>query len=146
MKLILLIEDNESDELLTVRALQKAQVAKEIVVVRDGEEALAYLFGTGAYAGRDTSQLPTVVLLDLNLPKIGGLDVLRRVRADERTRHLPVVVLTSSGEDRDVVQSYQLGANAYVRKPVDFNEFAQATKALGLFWLQVNEPPPMAAR
>ena|SRR5688572_16254740 len=146
MKLILLIEDNESDELLTVRALQKAQVANEIVVVRDGEEALAYLFGTGAYAGRDTSQLPTVTLLDLNLPKIGGLDVLRRVRADERTRHLPVVVLTSSGEDRDVVQCYQLGANAYVRKPVDFNEFAQATKALGLFWLLVNEPPPMAVR
>lgn len=145
MKLILLIEDNESDEILTVRALEKAQVANEIVVVRDGEEALAYLFGTGAYEGRDLSQLPTVVLLDLNLPKIGGLDVLRRVRAHERTRHLPVVVLTSSGEERDVVQSYQLGANAYVRKPVDFNEFAQATKALGLFWLLVNEPPPLAA-
>lgn len=146
MKLILLIEDNESDELLTVRALEKAQVANEIVVVRDGEEALAYLFGTGAYAGRDTSQLPNVALLDLNLPKIGGLDVLRRVRADDRTRHLPVVVLTSSGEERDVVQSYQLGANAYVRKPVDFNEFAQATRALGLFWLLVNEPPPRLAR
>jgi CheY-like chemotaxis protein len=144
MKLILLIEDNESDELLTVRALEKAQVANEIVVARDGEEALAYLFGTGPYQGRDLSQLPTVVLLDLNLPKIGGLDVLRRVRAHERTRHLPVVVLTSSGEERDVVQSYQLGANAYVRKPVDFNEFAQATKALGLFWLLVNEPPPLA--
>ena len=146
MKLILLIEDNESDELLTVRALEKAQVGNEIVVVRDGEEALAYLFGTGAYAGRNTNQLPTVALLDLNLPKIGGLDVLRRVRADDRTRHLPVVVLTSSGEERDVVQSYQLGANAYVRKPVDFNEFAQATRALGLFWLLVNEPPPQAAR
>src|SRR5688500_11921600 len=124
MKLILLIEDNESDELLTVRALEKANVANEIVVVRDGEEALAYLFSTGPYAGRSPSYLPTVVLLDLNLPKIGGLDVLRRVRADDRTRHLPVVVLTSSGEERDVVQSYQLGANAYVRKPVDFNEFA----------------------
>ncbi|MEY2929643.1 MAG: hypothetical protein RL033_392 [Pseudomonadota bacterium] len=146
MKLILLIEDNESDELLTVRALEKAQVANEIVVVRDGEEALAYLFGTGVYAGRDTRQLPNVALLDLNLPKIGGLDVLRRVRADDRTRHLPVVVLTSSGEERDVVQSYQLGANAYVRKPVDFNEFAQATRALGLFWLLVNEPPPKPAR
>jgi CheY-like chemotaxis protein len=146
MKTILLIEDNESDELLTVRALEKAQVANEIVVVRDGEEALAYLFGTGAYAGRDTSQLPNVALLDLNLPKIGGLDVLRRLRADDRTRHLPVVVLTSSGEERDVVQSYQLGANAYVRKPVDFNEFAQATRALGLFWLLVNEPPPRVAR
>lgn len=146
MKLILLVEDNESDELLTVRALERAKVANEIAVVRDGEEALAYLFGTGAYAGRDVSQLPTVTLLDLNLPKIGGLDVLRRLRADERTRHLPVVVLTSSGEERDVVQSYQLGANAYVRKPVDFNEFAQATKALGLFWLLVNEPPPVNAR
>jgi two-component system response regulator len=142
MKLILLIEDNESDEVLTVRALEKAKVANEIQVVRDGEEALAYLFGTGAHAGRDTSQLPTVVLLDLNLPKIGGLDVLRRIRADERTRRLPVVVLTSSGEEKDIVQSYELGANAYVRKPVDFNEFASAAKTLGLFWLLVNEPPP----
>jgi CheY-like chemotaxis protein len=141
MKTILLIEDNESDELLTVRALEKAKVANEIVVVRDGEEALAYLFGTGAYAGRDVTQQPTVTLLDLNLPKIGGLDVLRRIRADERTSCLPVVVLTSSGEDSDVVQSYDLGANAYVRKPVDFNEFAQAAKTLGLFWLLVNEPP-----
>jgi two-component system response regulator len=110
--------------------------------VRDGEEALAYLFGTGVHAGRDVSQVPTVVLLDLNLPKIGGLDVLRRMRADERTRYLPVVVLTSSGEEKDIVQSYELGANAYVRKPVDFNEFAQAAKTLGLFWLLVNEPPP----
>src|SRR6185295_14309373 len=126
MKLILLIEDNESDEVLTVRALERAKVANEIQVVHDGEEALAYLFGTGVHAGRDTSQLPTVVLLDLNLPKIGGLDVLRRIRADERTRRLPVVVLTSSGEEKDIVQSYDLGANAYVRKPVDFNEFAQA--------------------
>jgi len=142
MKLIRLIEDNESDEVLTVRALEKAKVANEIQVVRDGEEALAYLFGTGAHAGRDTSQLPTVVLLDLNLPKIGGLDVLRRIRADERTRRLPVVVLTSSGEEKDIVQSYELGANAYVRKPVDFNEFASAAKTLGLFWLLVNEPPP----
>jgi two-component system response regulator len=142
MKLILLIEDNESDEVLTVRALEKAKVANEIQVVRDGEEALAYLFGTGVHAGRDLTQLPTVVLLDLNLPKIGGLDVLRRIRADERTRRLPVVVLTSSGEEKDIVQSYDLGANAYVRKPVDFNEFAQAAKTLGLFWLLINEAPP----
>jgi two-component system response regulator len=142
MKLILLIEDNESDEVLTVRALEKAKVANEIQVVRDGEEALAYLFATGAHAARDITQLPTVVLLDLTLPKIGGLDVLRRIRSDERTRRLPVVVLTSSGEEKDIVQSYDLGANAYVRKPVDFNEFAQAAKTLGLFWLLVNEAPP----
>jgi len=141
MKTILLIEDNESDEVLTVRALEKSKVANEIVVVRDGEEALAYLFGTGVHAGRNVEQLPTVALLDLNLPKIGGLDVLRRIRADARTRCLPVVVLTSSNEDSDIVQSYDLGANAYVRKPVDFNEFAQAAKTLGLFWLLVNEPP-----
>ena len=142
MKVILLIEDNESDELLTVRALSKANLANEIVVTRDGEEALAYLFATGAYAGRDVKALPTVALLDLNLPKIGGLDVLRRIRADERTKYLPVVVLTSSGEEKDIVQSYELGANAYVRKPVDFNEFAQAAKTLGLFWLLVNEALP----
>ena len=139
MKLILLIEDNESDEVLTVRALEKAKVANEIQVVRDGEEALAYLFGTGVHAGRDVTQLPTVVLLDLNLPKIGGLDVLRRIRADERTRRLPVVVLTSSGEEKDIVQSYDLGANAYVRKPVDYGEFAVAAQALGVFWLTLNE-------
>jgi two-component system response regulator len=142
MKVILLIEDNESDELLTVRALSKANLANEIVVTRDGEEALAYLFATGAYAGRDVKALPTVALLDLNLPKIGGLDVLRRIRADERTKYLPVVVLTSSGEEKDMIQSYDLGANAYVRKPVDFGEFAEAAKTLGLFWLLVNEPAP----
>jgi two-component system response regulator len=145
MKVILLIEDNESDELLTVRALSKANLANQIVVTRDGEEALAYLFGTGAYAGRDVKALPTVALLDLNLPKIGGLDVLRRIRADERTKYLPVVVLTSSGEEKDRIQSYDLGANAYVRKPVDFGEFAEAAKTLGLFWLLVNEPPPSRA-
>jgi two-component system, response regulator len=144
MKVILLIEDNESDELLTVRALSKANLANEIVVARDGEEALSYLFGTGAYAGRDVKALPTVALLDLNLPKIGGLDVLRRIRADERTKYLPVVVLTSSGEEKDMIRSYDLGANAYVRKPVDFGEFAEAAKTLGLFWLLVNEPPPPA--
>jgi len=142
MKVILLIEDNENDELLTVRALSKAQIANEIVVTRDGEEALAYLFGTGAYAGRDTTALPTLALLDLNLPKIGGLDVLRRIRADARTKYLPVVVLTSSGEESDRIQSYDLGANAYVRKPVDFAAFAEAARALGLFWMLVNEPAP----
>jgi two-component system, response regulator len=142
MKQLLLVEDNHSDEILTVRALQKSSVANEIVVTRDGQEALDYLFGVGAYAGRDTSVLPAVTLLDLNLPKVGGLDVLRRIRADERTRRLPVVVLTSSVEEEDMIKSYDLGANAYVRKPVDFGAFAEAAKALGLFWLLVNEPAP----
>ena len=142
MKVILLVEDNESDERLTVRAFQKSNIANEIVVARDGEEALDYLFGTGAYPDRDTSAIPAVVLLDLNLPKIGGLEVLRRIRADERTRRLPVVVLTSSKEDEDVLSSYDRGANAYVRKPVDFTEFAQAAKTLGLFWLLLNESAP----
>ncbi|MBX3263670.1 MAG: response regulator [Labilithrix sp.] len=142
MKQILLVEDNESDEKLTVRALRKSQIANEVIVARDGEEALDYLFGTGAYAGRDTTITPTVTLLDLNLPKIGGLEVLRRIRGDERTRRLPVVVLTSSREDEDVIRSYDLGANAYVRKPVDFGQFAEATKTLGLFWLLLNESPP----
>lgn len=142
MKRILLIEDNDSDEKLTLRALQKSQILNEVVVARDGEEALEYLFGTGRYAGRDASVTPTVTLLDLNLPKIGGLDVLRRVRADDRTKRMPVVVLTSSGEDEDVIKSYDLGANAYVRKPVDFGQFADAVKSLGLFWVLLNEPPP----
>jgi len=141
-KVILLVEDNPDDEDLALRAFQRSDVTNPVAVARDGIEALDYLHGTGVHAGRDTSQLPTVVLLDLNLPKIGGLDVLRRIRADERTRRLPVVVLTSSGEEKDIVQSYDLGANAYVRKPVDFNEFAQAAKTLGLFWLLVNEAPP----
>ncbi len=142
MKVILLIEDNESDEKLTVRALQKSNVANEVVVARDGEEALDYLFGTGRHAGRDMAAVPTLALLDLNLPKIGGLEVLRRIRADERTRHLPVVVLTSSKEDEDVICSYDRGANAYVRKPVDFTQFAEAAKTLGLFWLLLNESAP----
>jgi CheY-like chemotaxis protein len=142
MKVILLVEDNESDELLTVHALKKFHMANEIVVTRDGEDALDYLFGTGAYRGRDAGAIPTVALLDLNLPKIGGLDVLRRIRADERTRRLPVVVLTSSNEEEDVINSYDLGANAYVRKPVDFGQFTEAAKTLGLFWLLLNEPPP----
>jgi two-component system response regulator len=143
MKSILLIEDNESDELLTVRALKKANVANEVVVVRDGAEAIDHLFGTGRYRERGPCELPSVALLDLNLPKIGGLDVLRRIRSDERTRHLPVVVLTSSDEQTDVAGSYQLGANAYVRKPVDFSQFVEAVKTLGMFWLVLNEPPPV---
>jgi two-component system, response regulator len=138
---ILLVEDNPDDEMLTVRALKKAQVANELVIVRDGAEALDYLFGTGAYTGRDLSVMPHVVLLDLNLPRIGGLDVLRRIRDDPKTRLLAVVVLTSSKEDEDVVDSYSLGANGYVRKPVDFERFSDAVRTLGLFWLLLNEVP-----
>lgn len=141
-KTILLVEDNESDELLTIRAFKTSGIANEIVVVRDGAEAIDWLTGGGAHAGRDVTTLPTVVLLDLNLPKISGLEVLRHIRSEERTRTLPVVVLTSSRQDEDVIRSYSLGANAYVRKPVDFAEFASAAKTLGLFWLLLNEPMP----
>ena len=139
---ILLVEDNQDDEALTLRALKKNRILNEVVVARDGAEALDYLFGTGAYAGRDTSVLPQLVLLDLNLPRVGGLDVLRRIRADEGTKLLAVVVLTSSKEDEDLIRSYALGANSYVRKPVDFAQFSDAVKALGLFWLLLNETPP----
>lgn len=140
-KVILLVEDNESDEKLTLMAFKKCGIANDVVVVRDGAEALDYLFGTGKYAGRETRALPTLVLLDLGLPRIDGHEVLRRIRADERTKVLPVVILTSSREDEDVARGYALGANAYVRKPVDFVEFAEAAKTLGLFWLLLNEPP-----
>jgi two-component system response regulator len=139
---ILLVEDNPDDEKLCIRALKKNDVAKDLVVARDGVEALDYLFGTGKYAGRDTSVLPAVVLLDLKLPKLDGLEVLRRLRADERTKRLPVVVLTSSNEDRDLLSSYDLGANSYIRKPVDFNQFTEAVRQLGLYWLALNETPP----
>jgi two-component system response regulator len=142
MKAILLVEDTESDELLTVRAFARGKIGNDIVVARDGEEALGYLFATGVFAGRDTRVMPSVILLDLNLPKVGGLEVLKRIRADERTRLLPVVVLTSSDEEEDLLRSYALGANAYVRKPVDFGQFAKAAATLGLFWLLVNESPP----
>jgi two-component system response regulator len=141
-KVILLVEDNASDEKLTVLAFKKSGVSNQVVVVRDGASALDYLFGTGKHADRDPSVLPSVVLLDLKLPKVDGLEVLRRIRADERTKFLPVVVLTSSKEDEDVLHSYELGANAYVRKPVEFSEFAEAAKTLGLFWLLMNEPAP----
>jgi two-component system response regulator len=141
-KIILLVEDNPDDEALTRRALDKNHIANEVVVAHDGAEALDYLFGTGRYAGRDTSVLPQVVLLDLNLPKISGLDVLRRIRADSRTSLLAVVVLTSSKEEEDVVQSYSSGANAYVRKPIEFSQFSEAVKTLGLFWLLLNESAP----
>ena len=140
-KVILLVEDNKDDEILTLRALKKNGIANEVVVARDGEQALDYLFGVGPHAGRDVSASPQIVLLDLNLPKMSGLDVLRRVRADEKTRLLPVIVLTSSKEDEDIISSYALGANAYVRKPVDFGQFAEAVRTLELFWLILNEVP-----
>ncbi len=140
-KYILLIEDNPNDEKLTLRALDKNNIANEVVVMRDGAEALDYLFGVGAHAGRDTDQKPAVVLLDLKLPKVDGLQVLRRLREDNRTKLLPVVVMTSSREERDLVESYSLGANSYIRKPVDFNQFSEAIRQLGLYWLVLNEIP-----
>ncbi len=136
---ILLIEDNPDDEALTVRALKKNNIANEIVVARDGQEALDYLFGEGPFTGRDTTQLPQVVLLDLKLPKIDGLEVLKQIRTNPLTQHLPVVVLTSSNEEQDIVTSYSLGANSYVRKPVDFAQFLDAAHHLGLYWLVLNE-------
>ena len=140
--IILLVEDNPDDVALTERALKKARIANKLVIARDGPEALDFLFGTGAHAGRDTSITPEVILLDLKLPKLDGLEVLRRLRADQRTKLLPVVILTSSKEDRDLTRSYELGANSYIRKPVDFKQFVKAVQDLGLYWLVLNEPPP----
>jgi len=141
--IILLVEDNADDEALTLRALNKHHLGNDVVVTRDGEEALEFLFATGRYAKRDLDfQRTQVVLLDLKLPKIDGLEVLRHIRADERTRLLPVVVLTSSNEQRDIIQAYDLGTNSYVRKPVNFNEFVEAVGQLGLYWFVVNEAPP----
>ena len=140
-KVILLVEDNPDDILMTQRALRKNNILNEVVVVEDGTEALNYLFGTGKYLDRDTTVQPQVILLDLNLPKMGGLEVLRRLRSDERTNLLPVVVLTTSTEDKDRIESYKLGTNSYVRKPVDFNQFSQAVQQLGLYWLLLNEEP-----
>jgi CheY-like chemotaxis protein len=145
-KVILLVEDNASDEKLTILAFKKCGVSNEVVVMRDGAAALDYIFGTGSQEGRSTSVLPTVILLDLQLPRIDGLEVLRRIRADERTRIVPVIVLTSSKQDEDVLRSYSLGANAYVRKPVEFVAFVEAAKTLGLFWLLLNEPAPTPRR
>jgi len=144
-KIILLVEDNPDDEELTLLALQDSNILNQVVVVRDGVEALDYLFGVGQYAGRDTSRLPQLTLLDLKLPKLSGLEVLERLRADPRTRLVPVVVLTSSSEEEDIVASYRLGANSYVRKPVEFHRFADAVRQLGLYWLLLNEPPPPEA-
>jgi two-component system, response regulator len=142
-KVILLVEDNSDDEALTKRALKKNNILNEVVVARDGVEALDYLFGTGPHAGRDLSIMPTLILLDLKLPKIDGLEVLRRLRAEQHTRLIPVVVLTSSKEDQDLVQSYSIGVNSYIRKPVDFEQFMEAVRQLGLYWLVLNEAPPM---
>ena len=141
-RIILLVEDNPDDVALTRRAFERSRVANELVVAEDGQQALDYLFGTGTHAGRDTSIQPEVVLLDLDLPLLDGLGVLRRIRADERTRRLPVVMLTSSNEEVDRWRSYDLGANSFVRKPVDFAEFLEAARQLGVYWLALNEPPP----
>jgi two-component system, response regulator len=140
--IILLVEDNADDELLTVRAFAKSNVANTVVVVRDGIEALDWLFATGEHAGRDISVEPQIILLDLKLPRLDGLEVLRRIRADPRTALLPVIIMTSSTEDEDVVKSYELGANSYIRKPVEFDRFVEAVKSLGLYWLVLNRRAP----
>jgi CheY-like chemotaxis protein len=145
-KVILLIEDNPSDVDLTRRALEKGRIANAVVVARDGKEALDYLWGEGRFAGREAAQQPAVTLLDLKLPKVPGLEVLRRIRADARTRRLPIVILTSSVEEQDLAASYDLGANSYIRKPVDFTQFTQAIEQLGLYWLVWNEAPPEVER
>jgi two-component system, response regulator len=141
-KFILLVEDNADDEALTIRALKKNNIRNQVVVAHDGAEALDFLFGLRAYEGRDTSVLPQIVLLDLKLPKVDGLEVLKRIRSDARTKRLPVIILTSSKEERDLLDGYDLGANSYVRKPVDFTAFAEAVRQLGLYWLVLNESPP----
>ncbi len=138
---ILLVEDNPDDVELTLRALRKHNLANNVQVVRDGAEALEFIFGTGAYAGRDINDKPRVIFLDLKLPKVDGLEVLRKVKSDERTKTIPVVVLTSSHEERDVVESYKLGVNSYITKPVDFDKFVLTVKELGFYWLLLNKPP-----
>lgn len=140
---ILLVEDNPDDVELTRRAFEKSNIANDVVVVRDGQAALDFLFASGTWADRDPAMVPGVVLLDLKLPKLNGLEVLRRLRAAETTKRLPVVVLTTSLEENDLVGSYDLGANSYVRKPVDFNQFLEAARQLGLYWLVLNQPPPI---
>jgi CheY-like chemotaxis protein len=145
-EIILLVEDNPDDVLLTKRAFKKSNILNELVVASDGVEALDYLFGAGAYEGRDLNIMPVLILLDLRLPKLDGIDVLRRIRDDERTKLIPVVVLTTSKEHQDLIQSYNLGANSYIRKPVDFDQFVQAVKQLGLYWVLLNEPPPVVRR
>jgi CheY-like chemotaxis protein len=142
-KMIMLVEDNPDDEALTLRALRKNNIQNTVVVARDGVEALDYLFGTGIHAARDMRLKPVVVLLDLKLPKIDGVEVLRRLRTDERTKLIPVVVLTSSKEEQDLINSYSFGCNSYIRKPVDFVQFVEAIRQLGLYWLVLNEAPPV---
>jgi two-component system response regulator len=142
-KIILLVEDNPDDVELTIRALKKNNILNRMIVAKDGVEALDYLFGTGMYVGRNVKDLPVVILLDLKLPRIDGMEVLKRVRQNELTRLLPVVILTSSAEEKDLVNGYNLGANSYIRKPVDFVQFTEAIKCLGLYWLIWNEPPPL---
>jgi two-component system response regulator len=142
-KVILLVEDNTSDIKLTKRALEQNQIANIMVIAEDGREALDYLFGVGQYADRDIKNLPAVVLLDLKLPRVEGLEVLKEIRTNELTRLLPVVILTSSDQEEDLITSYKLGANSYIRKPVDFHQFAEAVKTLGMYWLLLNEPPPV---
>lgn len=145
-KSILLVEDDPDDEELTQLALQEGNVSNHVIVARDGVEALEYLFSTGAYADREPSNMPELILLDLKLPKVDGLEVLRRLRADGRTKLLPVVILTSSDEEKDLLAGYSLGANSYVRKPVDFGQFTEAVRQLGLYWLVLNQPPPRKVR
>jgi len=144
--IILLVEDNPDDEVLTLRALRRNNILNEVVVARDGAEALDFLFGQGEYADRDLSVQPQIILLDLKLPKVDGLEVLRRLRQDPRTHLLPVAILTTSNEERDILTSYELGANSYIRKPVDFEQFIEAVRQLGLYWLVLNVPPPAPGR
>lgn len=138
-KLILLVEDNPDDEMLLLRAFEKNRISNEIIITRDGAEALDWLFGEGVFSGRDADILPQIIILDLKLPKIDGLEVLRRIRADERTKLIPIIILTTSSEQKDIISSYNLGANSYVQKPVDFEEFIEATRQLGLYWLVLNK-------
>jgi two-component system response regulator len=141
-KVILLVEDNPRDEALTLRALRKSNIVNDVIVARDGVEALDYFFGTGTHAGRDTTVMPQLILLDLKLPKVDGLEVLRKIRENESTKRLPVVIFTSSSEEEDMIKSYDLGANSYVRKPVEFDQFLEATRQLGVYWLVLNQVAP----